>query len=77
MIKKYPRTYHLPFSKGTTNDDKISNDIENICKGSNIFTEKLDGENIMIAKDGVFSRSRSGPTDNPWNSYLKPLCYYI
>ena len=25
---KYPRTKHLPFSPGTTNDDKILNDLK-------------------------------------------------
>ncbi len=32
-MSKYPRTYHLPYSKGATNDDKISKDVNYLlCK---------------------------------------------
>ena len=27
--KKYPRTFHLPFSKGSTSDDKFLKDLIN------------------------------------------------
>jgi hypothetical protein len=72
-MKKYPRTYHFLFSPGTTNDDRIAETFDNILKGRVVFTEKLDGENIMLSKYGIYSRSRATVTDNPWNNYLKPL----
>ena len=42
---KYPRTYHLPWSPGTTSDDrKLSGDWFENYKGKEIvITEKLDG----------------------------------
>jgi len=72
-MKKYPRTFHFKFSQGTTNDDKIADTFDNVLSGEVVFTEKLDGENIMLSKEGIFSRSRSTTTDNPWNKYLKPF----
>ena len=41
---KYPRTYHLPWSPGTTSDDKkLSGDWFDMYKGKEIIiTEKLD-----------------------------------
>lgn len=77
MLKKYPRTYHFPFSLGATSDDKITEVFDNVLKEEIICTEKLDGENLMLSKYGIFSRSRSIITDNPWNNYLKPLCATI
>lgn len=71
--RKYGRTYHYPFSPGTTSDDRINNvywnhvsDIKTI-----VHTEKLDGENTCIKKLGVFARSHAAPTLHKWADYLK------
>ena len=73
LSNKYGRTYHYPFSPGTTSDDRINYDywkdmsaIQNI-----IHTEKLDGENSCLNKYGVFARSHAAPTVHPWANYLK------
>ncbi len=73
LSNKYGRTYHYPFSPGTTSDDRINFDywkdmssIQNI-----IHTEKLDGENTCLNKYGVFARSHAAPTLHPWANYLK------
>ena len=63
---KYPRTYHFPFSLGTTSDDRIKHDWKNILQHEIIVTEKLDGENTCLKTDGVFARSHAAPTRNPW-----------
>jgi hypothetical protein len=46
ISRKYGRTYHYPFSPGTTSDDRISHgywcDIQAI--GSLVHTEKLGGD---------------------------------
>jgi len=71
--RKYGRTFHYPFSPGTTSDDRINHDywsdlqsIEQI-----VHTEKLDGENTCLNQYGVFARSHAAPTRHPWANYLK------
>ncbi|EAY24418.1 RNA ligase family protein [Microscilla marina] len=68
--KKYPRTYHLPWSPGATSDDKIAAFIDQAIGQPIIITEKLDGENTCLNQHGVFARSHAAPTQNPWSSYL-------
>ncbi|EEG87619.1 hypothetical protein PROPEN_00162 [Proteus penneri ATCC 35198] len=53
--QKYDRTYHYPFSPGTTNDDRINAQWwQDICQIKQlIHTEKLDGENNCLNKMGV------------------------
>ncbi len=71
--RKYGRTYHYPFSPGTTNDDRINhnywNDINQLS--GLVHTEKLDGENTCLNQYGIFSRSHAAPTRHPWANYLK------
>ena len=69
---KYPRTYHLPWSPGTTSDDKkLSGDwFENYRGKEIVITEKLDGENTSITHYDVFARSHGAPTRSPWNFNL-------
>ncbi len=64
--RKYSRTYHFPFSPGTTSDDRILKDWEGLLQRPIIMTEKLDGENNCIKKEGVYARSHAAPTRNPW-----------
>ncbi len=70
---KYGRTYHFPFSPGTTSDDRIYSDywhsFSNIS--SLIHTEKMDGENNCLSKAGVFARSHAAPTTSPWTAQLR------
>jgi len=54
---KYPRTYHLPYSEGTTNDDKKLVTDEAFVGKSVIVTEKLDGENTSMTHDKIWARS--------------------
>lgn len=71
-VKKYPRTYHFPFSPGKGSDDKVHYSWEEYLKNKClIYTEKLDGGNTQINKDGVFARSISGPTNHPSFDHLK------
>jgi hypothetical protein len=69
---KYPRTKHLHFSPGGTNDDKMisSLEFESWFKDGAIITEKLDGSNVCITSESVFARSHSGPPGHP---SFKPL----
>lgn len=66
---KYPRTYHLPWSPGTTSDDKkLSGDWFDNYKGKEIvITEKLDGENVALNRYDCFARSHGASTRSPWS----------
>lgn len=73
ISRKYNRTYHYPFSPGTSSDDRINKnyweDLSRISKV--IHTEKLDGENNCISRHGVFARSHATPTQSPWTVQLR------
>jgi hypothetical protein len=69
--RKYPRTYHLPYSPGTTSDDRIAADVSALFREPVVITEKLDGENTCLNRYGVFARSHGAPTRNPWAGYLQ------
>jgi hypothetical protein len=77
--EKYGRTYHYPFSPGTTGDDRINydywNDLQNIK--TLVHTEKLDGENNCLSKYGVFARSHAAPTTSPWTETLRQFWYQV
>ncbi|MCC8152843.1 MAG: RNA ligase family protein [Tannerellaceae bacterium] len=72
LSQKYGRTYHYPFSPGTTSDDRINhfywNDITRMQ--TLLHTEKLDGENNCLSRYGVFARSHAAPTISPWTRQL-------
>lgn len=73
LSEKYGRTYHFPFSPGTTSDDRINHtyweDIQRI--NTLVHTEKLDGENNCLNRYGVFARSHVAPTTSPWTCQLR------
>lgn len=73
LSQKYGRTYHYPFSPGTTSDDRINHtyweDIQNI--ETLVHTEKLDGENNCLNQFGIFARSHAAPTTSPWTNQLR------
>ena len=69
---KYPRTYHLPYSPGSTNDDKkLQGNWFSWFMGEEIvITEKLDGSNISMSQNGVCERSTAVETRKPWTRNL-------
>jgi len=54
---KYPRTKHLPWSPGVGPDDLVSADLAAIAGQAVVVTEKMDGENTSLYRDGVHARS--------------------
>lgn len=56
---KYPRTYHLTFSPGATNDDKKLNDDSCFLNKEIIITSKMDGSNVCLTSEECFARSHS------------------
>jgi len=54
---KYPRTYHLPWSPGSTNDDKFIENTDSFQGMTIVITEKMDGENTNMYSDRIHARS--------------------
>jgi len=54
---KYPRTFHVPWSDGITNDDKVHRDMSWFIDRQVAVTIKMDGENTSIYKDHIHARS--------------------
>ena len=79
LSRKYGRTFHYPFSPGTTSDDRINHQYwEDVSRIKQVVhTEKLDGENSCLNQYGVFSRSHAAPTRHPWANYLKEKWHQI
>lgn len=56
-VIKYPRTPHLPQSKGATSDDKILKNIDHFIGKFIVITEKMDGENFNLYNSDLHARS--------------------
>ena len=70
---KYNRTFHLPWSPGSTSDDKVAKDISFILNNEIIITEKMDGSNTSLESGGCFARTHSGPPSHASFDGLKAL----
>jgi hypothetical protein len=58
MYTKYPRTPHLPWSPGRSNDDVVIASISSLSRLEElVVTEKLSGENTTLYRDYLHSRS--------------------
>ena len=79
MSQKYGRTYHFPFSPGTTSDDRINRDYwQDIQQMEQlVHTEKLDGENNCLSVTGVYARSHAAPTESPWTQEIRNRWHLI
>lgn len=73
ISEKYSRTYHFPFSPGTTSDDRIQHEYWKHLSAipQLVHTEKLDGENNCLSRYGVFARSHVAPTASPWTESIR------
>jgi ATP-dependent RNA circularization protein (DNA/RNA ligase family) len=63
---------HLPFSPGTTSDDRLLRDTSHFHGMTVVVTEKLDGENTTMNPDRLHARSVDG-RDHPSRSYVKGI----
>ena len=55
---KYPRTFHLPWSPGVGDSDKVLTNLDNFIGQDVVVTVKMDGENTSIYHGGhVHARS--------------------
>jgi hypothetical protein len=65
---KYPRTHHLPWSPGLTDDDRMLKSTENFVGRRVIVSKKMDGECTSLYPDHVHARSidSRGGEDRAW-----------
>lgn len=71
---KYPRTYHLPFSEGASDEDKLWNYNEVISNFENkevVVTVKMDGENSSIYSNNYTHARSLDNSYHPSRSWLK------
>ena len=77
---KYPRTPHLPFSLGRTNDDKVLTSTDHFLGKEVVVTEKMDGENTTMYRDGFHARSldsRHHPSRDWLAKFHAGICFDI
>lgn len=77
---KYPRTFHLPWSGGMHDDDRMMPEIEQFKNQRVIITEKLDGENTTMYSDHIHARSidsRNHPSRNWVKNFWSGLSHDI
>lgn len=60
---KYPRTPHLPWSEGATNDDTKLDNVDHFEGKEVCVTEKMDGECTSLYRDYFHARSIDSPTN--------------
>ena len=68
---KYPRTFHLPWSEGKSDDDKVLSDDSQFNGKYVVVTEKMDGENTTIYSDGYVHARSVDSRSKPWQSWLQ------
>lgn len=65
---KYPRTNHLPWSPGVSDDDRVMQDLTPFIGREVIVSRKMDGENTTMYSDHIHARSLDsrGGEDRAW-----------
>jgi len=74
---KYPRTHHLPWSEGMTNDDRMLLSMDGFEGKRVIVSEKMDGENTTCYSDYIHARSvdsRNHPSRNWVKQFHAQFC---
>ena len=72
MRVHYPRTPHLPWSPGATADDVRVGNLSGLAGRRVVITEKLDGENTTLYRDGLHARSLDS-AHHPSRAWVKAL----
>lgn len=71
---KYPRSLHAQISLGSTSDDRFMPDgyVKAFANIKNlVLLEKIDGENNLFSRHGLFARSHTDKTVSPWTKPLR------
>lgn len=67
---KYPRTHHVPWSPGITDDDRVHSSMSQFHGKRVIVTKKMDGESTTMYRDYIHARSLDGRT-HPSRDWVK------
>lgn len=69
---KYPRTMHLPWSPGMSNDDRVisAHGLDILGNSDTVLTEKMDGGNVTLMRDAFYCRSLDSGTPK-WEKFAK------
>jgi hypothetical protein len=67
---KYPRTYHLPWSLGMHDDDRMHFSTNQWQDKLVVITEKMDGENTTMYSDHIHARSIESK-NHPSRTWIK------
>lgn len=69
-MNKYPRTPHLFWSKGATNDDKIIKSVECLINVPIVISEKCDGSNVCMEREACYARTHAhAPTHASFDAF--------
>lgn len=72
MRTAYPRTGHLAWSPGVASDDVRVADLDGLRGREVVVTEKMDGENTTLYRDGLHARSLDSG-HHPSRAWVKAL----
>lgn len=70
---KHPKTYHLPWSQGITNDDKLHKSVAFFKDYEIVVTEKRDGECTSLYHNGIIHARSISSTSHKWQSVIKAM----
>ena len=70
---KYPRTHHVPWSPGITDDDRVMKSMEHFEGQRVVVTVKKDGENTNLYRDYFHARSIDS-RNHPSRNWVKNFC---
>jgi hypothetical protein len=74
---KYPRTHHLPWTRGATKDDKILGSVKHFEGKQVVVTEKADGENTTIYNGGYMHARSVDSKSHPSQSIVRALAAQV
>jgi hypothetical protein len=69
---KYPRTFHLPWSRSYTDDDRILRNTNHFIGKEVVVTEKMDGESCSMYSNHIHARSIDS-ANHPSRNWVKML----
>ena len=68
---KAPRTYHLPWSPGRSDDDKVLASLDALRGQRVVATVKMDGENTSLYADGYLHARSIDGRNHPSRAWVK------
>jgi hypothetical protein len=70
---KHPRTFHLPWSKGLTADDRRMEDTDSFAGKEVVVTLKMNGEQTTLYQGKIHARGINGYAKHPSRDMIRAL----